>query len=68
LALFLKQLNNVTLEDLNEKDDKFTQNWKTIKAYFSSPNKILDLIHASVRLIEEEIISDDQCDIAGSLV
>jgi len=60
----LPQLKPVVLDDIKETDSKATQNWKTIKAYFMSPSKILSLIHESVQMIDDGKILEETVEVA----
>jgi hypothetical protein len=68
LALFFKQLKSIELEGVKETDDQRTQNWKTIQAYFKSPNKIFELIQDAQNLVEKNIIKEDEVELAEELI
>ena len=68
LALFFDLIDKVEQENINDYDDEKTQNWKTIKAYFSSPAKLYELIQDSVSLLQKDKITEDNVEMAGELI
>lgn len=66
--MFYEQIDENEIEEYSESSNEFVQNWNMAKAYFNKPITIMKLVKTSMKLVQKNVISEENIGIAEEIL